>query len=100
MRFNLQLSDPVGELLEGDMRWHGLAGEYVVELGEESLARTGQEKNLPTLKASINAFSRMWFGVRPASNIAITDDLKGDESLIKALDKAICFPRPHFGWDF
>lgn len=100
VRFNLQLSDPVGELLEGDMRWHGLAGEYVVELGEESLARTGQEKNLPTLKASINAFSRMWFGVRPASNIAITDDLKGDESLIKALDKAICFPRPHFGWDF
>ncbi len=100
VRFNLQLSDPVGEMLEGDTRWRGLAGEYVVELGEESLARAGQEKNLPTLKASINAFSRMWFGVRPASNIAITDDLKADESLIEALDKAICLPRPHFGWDF
>jgi hypothetical protein len=51
-------------------------------------------------RASINAFSRFWFGVRPASNLAITDNLSGEEGLINALDKAACLPRPHFGWDF
>ena len=100
IRFNLQLTDPVGDLLGGDMPWRGLAGDYVIDLGEESKAKPGSETRLPTLKASVNAFSRMWFGVRPASNIAITDDLHGDANLIAMLDRAIRLPKPHFGWDF
>ena len=98
--FNLELSDPVNEILAGGSGWSGIAGDYVITLGEESCAKKGTVKNLPTLKASINAFSRMWFGARPASNIAITDDLTADEALIRDLDNILRLPRPHFGWDF
>ncbi len=100
VRFNLELSDPVNEILAGEKGWTGIAGDYVITLGEESSAKSGTEKNLPTLKASVNAFSRMWFGARPASNIAITGELEADESLIRDLDDVLRLPRPHFGWDF
>jgi predicted acetyltransferase len=98
VRFNLQLTDPLQDLLAG--AWRGLQGDYVIDFGETCSAKPGQEKNLPTLSASINAFSRMWLGVRPASNLAITDDITGNPSLIHALDKALSLPKPHFGWDF
>ncbi len=100
VKFNLQLSDPVEKHLENPQKWSGLSGEYIIELGEESSAKPGQSKALPTLKASINAFSRMWFGVRPASSLAITDQLEGDQALIDSLDTVLRLPRPHFGWDF
>lgn len=100
VRFNLNLTDPLDEILGGLTPWTGLTGHYVVDLGEQSSAHKGTEKHLPTLTASVNAFSRLWFGVRPASNLMITDDLQGDESLITAIDKAVSLPRPHFGWDF
>jgi len=100
VRFNLQLSDPVEDNLEDSESWRGLSGEYVVELGKESSAKPGRLKSLPTLTASVNAFSRMWFGVRPASSLAITDQLTGEPSLLASLDEVLCLPKPHFGWDF
>ena len=100
IRFNLELYDPVAEALAGDMAWQGAGGDYIIDFGEESCAKPGHESGLPTLKASINAFSRLWFGVRPASNLAITDDLQADEKLIRRLDQVIRLPKPHFGWDF
>ena len=100
VRFNLELVDPLEAVLDGDSGWKGLSGAYVVDLGPESGVRPGSDKKLPTLRASINAFSRLWFGVRPTSNLAITDNLSGEEALITALDKAVSLPRPHFGWDF
>jgi predicted acetyltransferase len=100
MKFNLLLTDPLNDILAGESTWQGLTGNYVITLGEESSASQGTDKNLPSLNASINAFSRLWFGVRPASNIAITDDLSGDPKLIAALDQILRLPKPHFGWDF
>jgi hypothetical protein len=100
VRFNLELVDPLEAVLDGHSNWKGLSGAYVVDLGPESGVRPGSDKKLPLLRASINAFSRFWFGVRPASNLAITDNLSGEEGLITALDKAVCLPRPHLGWDF
>ena len=32
---------------------------------------------LPTLTATVSAFTRMWLGVRPATGLTITDDLQG-----------------------
>jgi len=100
VKFNLKLTDPLSDMLGTDASWRGLAGDYVITLGWESSAAPGSDSSLPCLRASINAFSRMWFGVRPASNIAITDDLSADPALIEALDRTVRLPRPHFEWDF
>ncbi len=100
VKFNLTLTDPVAEILEGDTSWTGLAGDWCITIGEESSARVGTEAGLPGMKASINAFSRMWFGVRPASSLAVTDDLVAEPELLQAIDRVLRLPRPHFGWDF
>lgn len=100
VKFNLELTDPVESYLDEGGNWRGIGGEYIVELGEESRASKGTEKNLPTLKANVNAFSRLWFGVRPASSLAITSDLSGDPELLKMLDESLRLPNPQFGWDF
>ena len=97
--FNLRLSDPVEEQLGDDRRWRGAAGEYIVTLGEECSAQRGRSTGLRTLSASVGAFSRLWLGVRSASSIAVTDDLRGDGALLRRLDRALRSP-PHFGWPF
>ena len=98
--FNLKLTDPVADILDKGSNWRGLSGHYIISLGPESSAQPGSESSLPTLKASVNAFSRMWFGIRPASSLAITDDLQAEETLLKSLDESLRLPRPHLGWDF
>ena len=76
------------------MPWRGIGGEYMVELGEESRATPGQQSNLPTLTASVNAFSRMWFGVRTASDLSYTDELSGVPELLQQLDAKLRLPQP------
>ena len=98
--FNLQLSDPVAEHLGSQTRWRDDAGDYVVTLGEECSAERGRSADLPTLRASVGAFSRLWLGVRNASSLAVTDDLRGDDALLRELDRALRLPQPHFGWPF
>lgn len=98
--FNLRLSDPVAESLGDEHRWRGVAGDYVVTLGQQSSAEPGASAKLPTLYASVGAFTRMWLGVRNASSLALTDDLAADPALLADLDRALRLPSPHFGWDF
>ena len=100
VKFNLSLHDPLGEILGNEVSWQGISGDYVVALGSECSATPGRDKNLPDLRASVSAFSRLWFGVRPASHLAFSDNLEGSPGLIKALDELIRLPTPHFGWDF
>ena len=71
-----------------------------MELGNESHAEAGSSASLPTLNASVNAFSRMWFGIRPASSLAVTDNLHGPAELLKDLDESLRLPTAHLGWDF
>ncbi|MBN1401748.1 MAG: GNAT family N-acetyltransferase [Anaerolineae bacterium] len=100
LRFNLRLSDPIGEYLEADSPWRGVAGDYVVALGERSFAEPGHDAALPDLTASVNAFTRLWLGVRPASGLAFTDDLDGPDELLAQLDRALRLPAPKVFWDF
>lgn len=100
LQFNLQMTDPVVDSLPADSNWQGVGGDYIVELGTHCHAETGQSAKLPTLKTSVNAFTRAWLGVRPASQLAATTDLKADPELLKQLDRAFNLPRPHLGWDF
>ena len=99
-RFNLKLSDPIERYLDGDAPWRGVAGEYVVTLGPLSGAEVGVDGALPTLSASVGAFTRMWLGVRPATGLAVTDDLSGPQELLEELDGVLRLPDPKPDWDF
>ena len=94
LRFNLELHDPVSGL---DSDWPGLGGTYVVEVGESSHASAGGDSTVPTLQASVNAFSRLWLGARSATSLSLTTDLKGPTELLDSLDEAFHLPTPHTG---
>ena len=99
--FNLELRDPIAEHVEAGCNWRGVAGDYVVTLGEQSSARGGRDASLPTLRASVGAFTRVWLGVGRPSVLARTDDLDGEPSLLADLDRALrLLPQPHIGWDY
>lgn len=100
LKFNLELHDPVEDILDDDAPWHGISGHYVIELGSPSEAVEGKRRSLPTMKATVNAFSRMWLGVQPASGLHLTDDLDAPVELLKKLDDKLRLPEPHPDWDF
>ena len=100
LRFNLQLEDPIEKYLDGSTGWKGVGGDYVVEAGKTSGAERGTDASLPTLKTTVNAFSRLWLGIRPATGLAVTDTLEGPRDLLEALDDTFRLPSPARDWDF
>lgn len=100
VRFNLSLSDPLERYLDAGAPWRGVGGDYVVTLGAASGAELGVDPALPTLTATVNAFTRMWLGVLPASSLSATDDLDGPRELLRGLDSVLCIPQPKPDWDF
>lgn len=100
VQFNLKLSDPIDSLLDEKAPWRGLTGNYVVMLGPLSSIETGIDKTLPTLVATIGAFTRMWLGVRPATSLAITDQLSAPQELLEKLDWILRLPEPKLDWGF
>jgi hypothetical protein len=101
LSFNLSLDDPIAGLLEEREGWKGVAGEYVVSLGEVSSAISGTRDGLPVLRATVNAFTRLWMGTMKASGLAVTDSLEGPAELLEQLDQAFApVPSPRPDWDF
>lgn len=100
VRFNLKLSDPIVDALDGTEGWGGVAGDYVVTFGPESSAVPGREVGLPDMEAGVGAFTRLWLGVRPATGLAVTDDLHGPAELLDDLDRVLRLPTPKPDWDF
>lgn len=100
IRFTLELTDPIETWVSEDCTWKGVGGEYTVTLASESSVEAGATADLPVLKASINAFSRMWLGVRPATSLSWSDDLQAPPSLLDQLDRAFLLPQPNPDWDF
>lgn len=98
--FNLRLTDPIAGFLDDDAPWRGVAGDYTVVLGPESGAVKGHRQGLPLLEASVGAFTRMWMGVRPASGLAVTDDLSGPSELLRDLEDVIRVPMPSNDWEY
>lgn len=92
VRFVAEISDPIADHLTDG--W-GIGGRYVVTIGEHSRAEPDAGQGLPVLEASVNAFSRMWFGVRSASVLAVSDDLRAPRELLADLDRALALPAPH-----
>lgn len=97
--FNLILNDPIENFLD-DEEWSGIGGKYVVDLGPFSYAEKGYDDSLPTLTASVGAFSRLWLGVLPATGLAMTDELSGPQELLKELDRVLRLPAPRPDWNF
>lgn len=100
VRFNLVLGDPIAHHLDDEASWRGVGGEYVVTLGPESSSRSGLDSSLDTLSCSVNAFTRLWLGVRPATGLAVTNGLEGPPRLLHALDSVLRVPRPVIDWFF
>jgi len=100
VRFNLMLNDPVERFLSDDAPWRGVAGDYVATLGPSSGAQRGCDENLPTMAASVGAFTRLWLGVGPATGLAVTDDLSAPADLLEQLDSILRLPAPQPDWDF
>ena len=100
IKFNLELTDPIENYLEQNSKWKGISSNYVIALGKNSKAEKGKNRNLPTLRSSVGAFTRMWLGVRPASGLAVSDELSGTEELLEKLDKAFCIPEPKPDWEY
>jgi hypothetical protein len=100
VRLQLDVVDPVQEMLQRDEGWCGIGGQYIVELGATSQARQGADDTLPLLRCSVNALTRMLWGVAKPSSLAITDEFDAPDSLLEALDKMLHLPAPHAGWEF
>ena len=71
-----------------------------MSFGEQSRIEPGKQDRLPTLRAEVGAFSRMWMGAQSASTLAVTDVLAGPPELIESLDRIFQVPIPHTDWDF
>ena len=100
LRFALQVQDPLLPMLDDQARWQGAGGDYVVEFGAQSSARAGKQSSLPQLRCSVNAFSRMLWGVARASSLAITDEFDAPPELLSALDDMLQLTPPRPGWEF
>ena len=100
LRLNILLEDPIEQFLDENCEWRGISGAYVATLGRSSGAERGRDDSLPTLTASVGAFTRLWLGVRSASSLQITDQLLGPADLLAALDELFRLPQPWPGWDF
>ena len=100
-QFILKLSDPIKNFLPVGSPWQGCCGTYLVKLGEKcSALKNPVKQNVPVLECSVNAFSRIWFGVRPASVLQTSEEIKSDPGLIEKLDMAFALPTPYFYWEF
>ncbi len=100
--FNLTLTDPLTALLPAGSEWRGVAGDWVVTLGPESCAQPGPHRaDLPTLRASVGTFTRLWLGVRPPTGLACTaGDLEASPGLLEGLERRLRLPEPQPDWEF
>jgi hypothetical protein len=100
VRFNLELHDPIERYLEDDTPWRGIGGEYIVALGRQCSAARGRDSNLPMLRTTVNAFTKLWFGAQPAGTLAVTDRFEAPAQLVHALNRNVILPQPHADWDY
>ena len=98
--FQLELADPIREYLPEDCAWKGVAGDWIVTLGESSSAVKRKDDSLPRLSCSINDLSRLWIGVASAEALATVGNLKATPELISKIDATVQLPIPFDDWDF
>ena len=100
LKFNMSIDDPIKTYLPQDIKWRGTSGDWIVSLGERCRAEKGNADELPTLKASIGAFSRLWMGAAAPISLVATDKFDAPWSLIESLNEAVVIPSPQRDWPF
>lgn len=98
VEFNLKLTDPIEDRLDGD--WRGVGGNYTIVVGSESRATRGHTEGLPTMTTGVGPFTRLWFGVRAPSTVAVSDEIEAPQELLTVLDEALLLPKPVAGVGF
>ncbi len=99
INFNLKLTDPIEKYLDSSFTWRGCAGEYTINLSEQSSVQDGFTNNLPLMECSINTFSKLWSGSSKASKLPYTDSINAPEQLLADLDEVINLPLPSYDWE-
>ncbi|MGM0419461.1 MAG: GNAT family N-acetyltransferase [Bacillota bacterium] len=100
LKFNLDLTDPLDNIGE-DKGWQKISGQYIIELGPKSKVELGHDSNLPTLRSTVNALTRLWLGVLSPSGLALSEDFQASETLMSELeDYFSSLPKPKFQWGF
>ena len=97
-RFNVEVTDPVVVHLDGP--WAGVGGSYVFEADDVLSVEHGRDGEVPTLRCSVNALTRWWMGVVPASGLALRPGFDADPELLTQLDHGLITPEPSRGWNF
>lgn len=95
VEFNLRLTDPLAS--SPTATWPGIGGDYTITIAETSTVKDAHSPELALLEASVGAFTRMWLGVLPASELAITDTFTAPPPLLAALDQSFSLPTPKPG---
>ena len=82
--------------------WRPTTGVWRFNFGERnSVELLSEAPSTIDLRTSINALSRWWLGVLPATALGVTGQMEADSAVLRRLDGVTaCLPRPHPGWDF
>jgi len=52
------------------------------------------------MEASVGAFTRMWYGIMPATSLVFSDGLIAENELLNKLDTIFRISKPHTDWEF
>ncbi len=100
LAFNLQLDDPISEFLPQASGWRGAGGDYIVRLGADSGAEPGRRQGLPSLRAGVGGFTRLWLGCAEANAIAAAGEIEASRQLLDDLEEILRLPIPRTGCEF
>lgn len=104
VEFGALLSDPLMERLPTSAPWRGVAGAYRVRLGNVSHAELVSDPDelgdLPLLQTGVGSFTRLIWGIMPASSLQLMGELDAPAQLLEQLDLALRLPRACTGWEF
>jgi hypothetical protein len=106
VEFDLVVRDPVDAFLDEERcGWAGTTGAYRIRVGDESSAERIDDARVgdgsrSVVRCPIGAFSRLWFGVQPATSLGLTGELAGPAPLLSELDRALLLPTPTPGQFF
>ncbi len=100
----VEIDDPVADhLVESGFSgsWKPLTGVWRFSFGDTHSVQRLPSGGEVTLVTSINALSRWWLGVMPASALAVMGQMDADVQTLALLDSLTAhLPRPQPGWDF
>jgi predicted acetyltransferase len=100
--FRLELEDPLDGIPGRPESWISLKGNYRVHLGQGSEVEklSSGRGDLPAVKCSVAALTRLWMGAASAEWLRAIGRIDCDPELCEELDRAFSVPEPAADLDF